>query len=292
MRLHWDWLQPLVTVPYVPALGPVHPLAFGPQLFDDVLSVAGTGCFLPYDKDIRWGGTKHEQVLVADIVHNPERTLIPTLSTRGSGAIKVHVYGSHPDARREAVDLTAKLSATHGVARGRIVWFHAPDTDPPADSASRTRIQLREFGPLMPTGASDDVMPLTSCAALVQQTFADFADKLSGDGFGFLYDRMKVSDVGPVLVTLADGRVAGVIGPMVTMPDSDGRVQLLPQYFAVLPEQRGRGHGRALWRAAMHWGNTNAAAYQVLQTVLDGPSDRLCRAEGLTDLGTISAAPV
>ncbi|HWU08814.1 MAG TPA: GNAT family N-acetyltransferase, partial [Streptomyces sp.] len=59
----------------------------------------------------------------------------------------------------------------------------------------------------------------------------------------------------------------------------------LPQYFAVLPETRGQGLGRVLWRAAMHWGQTHGAAYQLLQTEVDGPSDHLCQTEGLTSLG-------
>lgn len=47
-------------------------------------------------------------------------------------------------------------------------------------------------------------------------------------------------------------------------PDAIGAAQLLPQYFAVLPESRSRGLGRVLWRAAIHWGQTHGAAYQVL----------------------------
>ncbi|MFE4601114.1 GNAT family N-acetyltransferase [Kitasatospora indigofera] len=36
------------------------------------------------------------------------------------------------------------------------------------------------------------------------------------------------------------------------MPDPAGRTRLLPQYFGVLPDHRGHGHGWALWQAAMH----------------------------------------
>ncbi|MFD7736309.1 GNAT family N-acetyltransferase, partial [Kitasatospora phosalacinea] len=122
-------------------------------------------------------------------------------------------------------------------------------------------------------------------------TFADFADRLAGDGFAFLHSRMQTGAVGPVLVAVADdGRVVGAIGPLETVPDPAGRTRLLPQYFGVLPDRRGRGHGRALWRAAMHWGHTHDADYQLLQTELGGASDTLCRSEGLIDLGLVHTA--
>ncbi|MFE0817971.1 GNAT family N-acetyltransferase [Streptomyces sp. NPDC058794] len=71
-----------------------------------------------------------------------------------------------------------------------------------------------------------------------------------------------------------------------------GYRQLMPQYFAVLPEVRGHGLGRLLWRAAMHWGQSHAADYQLLQTEVGGASDRLCRAEGLTSLGFVCTRKV
>lgn len=69
-----------------------------------------------------------------------------------------------------------------------------------------------------------------------------------------------------------------------------GAAQLLPQYVAVLPKAHGRGSGRMLWRAAMHRGQVDGAAYQLLQTEIGGASDRLCRAEGLTSLGVTTAS--
>ena len=74
---------------------------------------------------------------------------------------------------------------------------------------------------------------------------------------------------------------------MEIMPDSQGAARLLPQYFGVLPEYRGLGLGRSLWRAAMGWGQQHGAAYQLLQTEVGGASDRLCQSEGLTDLGLV-----
>ncbi|MGW6521347.1 GNAT family N-acetyltransferase [Streptomyces sp. NPDC054962] len=54
------------------------------------------------------------------------------------------------------------------------------------------------------------------------------------------------------------------------------------------PAHRGLGYGRALWRAAMHWGYRHGAAYQLLQTEVGGASDRLCAGEGLTSLGIVN----
>ena len=79
---------------------------------------------------------------------------------------------------------------------------------------------------------------------------------------------------------------------MEIMPDLLGAARLLPQYFGVLPEYRRRGLGRALWRAAMHWGHTHGAAYQILQTEVDGASDTLCQSEGLRTLGFVGKSTV
>jgi GNAT superfamily N-acetyltransferase len=49
------------------------------------------------------------------------------------------------------------------------------------------------------------------------------------------------------------------------MPDSSGTTRLLPQYFGVLPEHRGLGLGRSLWRAAVHLGQQHQAREYVPQ---------------------------
>ncbi|MEU1409601.1 GNAT family N-acetyltransferase [Streptomyces sp. NPDC005728] len=121
----------------------------------------------------------------------------------------------------------------------------------------------------------------------MRASFAAFAEEMKADGFAFLHEQMQTGGVGPVL-TIADGsRILGAIGPMETMSDAASRSQLLPQYFGVLPETRGHGYGRALWRAAMCWGRHHGADYQLLQTEVGGASDRLCTAEGLTVLGYV-----
>ena len=132
MRLRWDWLGPLVTVPLVPTIGPVHPDEVGPGLFSDVISVAGTDRFLVYDKDRRWFDAKAESVLVDDIVHRQHETWLPVLSRRGAGSVTVYVYGGPPDDHQIARQLASELRSTHGAATASVVWFIGPeDPSPP-----------------------------------------------------------------------------------------------------------------------------------------------------------------
>ncbi|GAA3482120.1 hypothetical protein GCM10018966_066520 [Streptomyces yanii] len=127
MRFHWGWIEPVMPVPYVPTLGPVHPDDPVPDLFAAVVETAGTGRFLPYDKDRRWWDTKTEQVLTDAIEHDQRQTLIPTLGERGAGAVKVHVYGAAPHSVSAGADLARKLAPAQGVAKARVVWFLGPD---------------------------------------------------------------------------------------------------------------------------------------------------------------------
>ncbi|MEU1409602.1 hypothetical protein ABZ471_46625 [Streptomyces sp. NPDC005728] len=121
MRFHWDWIHPVLPVPYVPTLGPVHPEAPLPDLFRAVCEVAGTGEFLPYDKDRRWSTVKAEQILTGDIQHTEQQTLVPTMTERGGRTVKVHVFGQQPDSLTSGAALAVKLAVVHGAARARII---------------------------------------------------------------------------------------------------------------------------------------------------------------------------
>jgi len=273
-----------MPVPYVPTLGPVRQGDPIPGLLEAVLDIAGTGRFLPYDKDRRWSARKAERILVDAIEHDQRQTLVPTLTERGAGVVKVHVHGAALDSLSVGADLARKLAAVHGTARARVVWFLGPE-QPEAYAQGGTRVQLKDFaeGPgHAPGGQVYEAKQLHEGSG-----FAEFAEQMAADGFAFLYQRMQAGTVGPVLTVLHDGRVAGAIGPMETMADAIGAARLLPQYFGVLPQYRGHGYGRALWRAAMHWGHRHSAAYQLLQTEVGGASDRLCTTEGLTSLGFV-----
>lgn len=277
-----------MPVPYVPTLGPVHPGSPFPDLFDAVVEAAGTDRFLPHDKDRRWSDRKSEQVLVDAIQHHQRQTLVPTLVDRGARTVRVHAYTSVPESLAAASDLARHLAHVHGAARARVVSFLAPG-QPDELAQGGVRVQLRDLtaGP----GPVPGIPVQDSRQSPAGAGFGVFAAAMAADGFAFLHERMRAGKTGPVLTVVHEGQVAGVIGPMETMPDATGTLRLLPQYFGVLPQYRGRGCGRALWRAAMHWGHEHGAAYQILQTEVDAASDRLCVAEGLASLGVILQTP-
>ncbi|MEW2095176.1 GNAT family N-acetyltransferase [Streptomyces sp. NPDC012485] len=289
MLFRWDWLRPVLTAPVVPTLGPVHPHALTVDLFEATLvAAAAERHFLPYDKDRRWGTEKQEAVLADDVVHHPDRTLIPTLLTRGGGAVKVFAYGHRGDVLDQAAELAAKLAAVHGAATARVVRPLGPETPHPRG----VRIQLQDFTARCYPSSVGPVRRLEDWPLSVRGTFTTFARTMAADGFVFLDRQMKVKGCGPVLVAVLEDRVVGAIGPMEIGPDPTGMAQLMPQYFAVDPDARGRGLGRHLWRAAMRWGKVHGAAYQLLQTEVGRASDHLCRSEGLTTLGFLHALTV
>ncbi|MGW6454840.1 GNAT family N-acetyltransferase [Streptomyces sp. NPDC055078] len=282
MFFRWDWLRPVLTAPIVPTLGPVHPHTLTVDLFEDTLRAAVTDrSFLHYDKDRRWSSEKDETVLSSDVVHQPDHTLIPTLNRRGRGTVKVFAYGHHGSIVDEAAELAVKLAAVHDARRARVVRPLGPETGYPRG----TRIQMKDFTACPCLDLGGPVRPVTDWPTAVQETFAPFATAMAADGLAFLHVQMQAGRCGPVLAAAVEDRIVGAIGPMEVRPDAIGCPQLMPQYFAVLPDARGQGLGRALWRAAMHWGQSHGAAYQLLQTEVGGPSDRLCQADGLTSLG-------
>ncbi|MFF3497322.1 GNAT family N-acetyltransferase [Streptomyces sp. NPDC002795] len=290
MHFEWGWIEPVMPVPYVPTLGPVRPQDPIPDLFEAVVETAGTGRFLPYDKDRRWSETKAERLLVHGIEHNVHRTLMPTFLERGTGTVKVHVYGTGHSSLSAGADLAGRLAPVHGAGKARVVWFRGPDESEDRAHSGGTRVQLKGFaaGP----GVPPQVLVQDSKELSDEAGFDVFAEEMAADGFAFLHEQMQAGAVGPVLTVLHDGRVAGAIGPMETMTDATGALRLLPQYFGVLPQYRGHGYGRALWRAAMQWGHHQGAEYQLLQTEVGGASDRLCITEGLRSLGFVNQMSV
>ncbi|MFJ5739516.1 GNAT family N-acetyltransferase [Streptomyces microflavus] len=115
-----------------------------------------------------------------------------------------------------------------------------------------TRIHLKDFTTGQCPAPDNLVPPVTDWPTAVRETFAPFAKAMASDGLAFLHTQMRAGSCGPVLSAADKGCIVGAIGPMEVRADAIGCPQLIPQHFAVLPEARGRGLGRALWRAAMY----------------------------------------
>ncbi|MFE3269944.1 hypothetical protein [Streptomyces sp. NPDC059215] len=194
MRFRWDWLEPVMPVPYVSTLGPVHPGTPILDLFAAVVEAAGTDRFLPHDKDRRWSDRKTEQVLVDAIHHDRRRTLVPTLQDRGTRTVRVHAYTSDPESLAAASCLARQLARVHGAVRARVVSFLAPGQSE-ALARGGIRVQLKDFtagpgpAPGLPVQESHRLPPGAG--------FGNFADAMAADGFAFLYERMRVGKTGP-----------------------------------------------------------------------------------------------
>ncbi|MFJ8815171.1 GNAT family N-acetyltransferase [Amycolatopsis thermoflava] len=286
MRLRADWLSRVVTVPYLPILGPVHPDQCTGETFAEVLAASRAGVALPYDKDRRWSPVKTGTALVDEITHCPDHTIVPVLTRRGDGCtVKTLFYGRSPDldTLRAA---TRRWRTTYRAAHGRVIWFSTN----PADPENHTRILLKNFtGPPTTTIERPAVTNLDDCTPEVTATFPAFAAAMAEHGFDFLRRRREAGHRdGPILIAQAKRRIVGAIGPLTITPDRSGRRTLLPQYFGVLPEHRSHGYGRALWHAVERWAVHHGAHYQLLQTRVGGTSDRLFQSEGLQTLGFLN----
>lgn len=202
---------------------------------------------------------------------------IPTVSTRAGNLLKVYCYAPDEPHLNEIADWLHTWSSLFEAEAGRIIWFG----DIPAGSKNHLLLKTfseqdkRSYGP---------VMNLTDCDAA--DTFSNFAEQLRVDGFAFLHQRMKAGFLdGPILVAVDDRRIVGAIGPLGILLDPIGTPTQPPQYFAVHPDYRNRGHGRALWRAAMAWGFQHGAVYKVLQAASGSAAERLYISEDLSTLG-------
>lgn len=257
------------------------------DLFNAVVDVANTGRFLPCDKDQRWFAKKDERVLSGEILHSSDRTVIPSVSLRGQGLVRIYHYGAVPD-RREASEWGQKLAVTHGARGGaKLIWCDQN----PQDAKGRLMAKALSYAD---SKEISGVIELHNCQ--VADTFKDFAEdshRAGEGGFLFLHQRMLTGqNDGTVLVAVENSRIVGAVGPLSTMTDAVGICFQPPQYFTVLPRFRGRGHGRRLWQASMAWGKAHGATYKVLQAACGSAAETLYLSEGMASLGYLHEAKV
>ncbi|WP_198345806.1 N-acetyltransferase [Nocardiopsis gilva] len=210
-------------VPYVPTLGPVHPDAITPacggsrrQQRHRPVPPARPGRPL--------GGAKDGQILTGHIEAASGRVMVPTLLGRGHGLLTAHHYG--PLDVDQALEDAGKLAADQGAAEARIFWLAR---EPHPEAGRCRRILLKTFRDVEPPPEPGRVLTLHTASAGVRGTWPGFAAAMAHTGFAALGDRMRAGGTDePVLVTVAEGRIVGAIGPMATLPDPLGRLRLLP----------------------------------------------------------------
>lgn len=282
--LNAEWLSRTITVPYLPTLGPVHPDTDLAALLNAVHTVE-PGVFLPYDKMRRWYPAKDEHVLPELTEHTERHTRVITINRRGAGSLRLHHYASEAPSLVEARETAGKLAAGHGTATATVIWTQQ---HPPRPPATATRVWLAPTAEHTAT-PSVEIVELEACPQRIRDTFTQFALSCGDAGMTAFEQRVVAAGcpIGPILTAIARDRVIGAIGPMETQLDPHQRTQLLPQYFAVLPEHRRAGAGRALWQAAQRWGRAAGAAYQLLQTTAGSPADQLYRSTGCHNLGIV-----
>jgi GNAT superfamily N-acetyltransferase len=281
VRFREDWLAAVLRVPYVPTLRAVHPAAATAATFDAVMSVAGTGRFLPCDPHARWYEVKDEEILVGEVVHEPALTVIPALSTRGGGVLDVYWYAQEPPAMDWVTRRAAGWRAVCGASTARVTWFQ----DHP--QGARFRVLLKTFGPVDHRPRAPRVTELRESTAAA--TWPAFAQELAHEGLAFLDERLTAGTVtGPVLACAEDGQIVGVAGPQNVMTDAAGQPFAASQYFIVHPGRRRQGYGKALWQAAMSWQQASGAMFKLIQVSLaDPPAEQFYLAQGLASLGYI-----
>jgi GNAT superfamily N-acetyltransferase len=200
---------------------------------------------------------------------------------RGGGSVKLYYYAAHEPDLIALQQFGERIAADHGaVAGSRVVWF----SERPGQA--RGRIMVKRFSADDDRASRDGVHDLAGCP--VPDTFGAFADEVGPEGFSFLYQRLKAGHQdGPILVTVADDRIVGGLGPLSTVAGPDGRTIQQPAYFAVHPDYRGRGYGRTLWRASMAWGRTHGADVKILQAAPGSAAEALYVSEGLETYGYV-----
>ena len=84
---------------------------------------------------------KDEQVIPGEIIHGPALTVIPALSMRGQGTLKIYHYSRNPPIMEQVSEWVAKWRATYGARSARVIWTQ----DHPV--GARTRLMLKTYTP-------------------------------------------------------------------------------------------------------------------------------------------------
>ncbi len=275
-------LQKLITTPYVPLLGPVHPDLIDEQLLANVFLAGDADELLPFDKDRRWYISKPAIILSDHIYRSVTGMIVPVLS-KGLERVKLLCYGeADQDDFNSCVEGVRSL---HPMCQITIVSFAPVAT--PVDNASI--LFLKRFSEIDSRSGNATVEQISVTEA---GSLASLADDAENSGFGFLARQYGERELGPTFVIRDNGLVVAAVGPIDTMPDSAGQLLCLPPYVGVASNYRGRGLGSLVWRAAMSYASVKGATYLLLQSEAGQASEYFYESQGLVGLGAVISRPI
>jgi hypothetical protein len=128
-------------------------------------------------------------------------------------------------------------------------------------------------------------------APAVRATFDAFAEAMTRDGFAFLRDRMAAGDVtGPSWSPSTPAAWSGRSAPWRSCPTRGPLPGCCRSTSACCARPAAAATAGRCGARPCTGATPNGAAYQLLQTELGGPSERICLSEGLSTLGFVTTA--
>lgn len=275
-------LLSLITVPYLPLLGPAHPDCLDEALVADIFRAGATNGLLPYDKDRRWFTKKPAMILFDAIYRNPLGMIIPVIA-HDMQRIRLLCYGEIPT---DALDnCTESIRKPYPDYQMTALSF-AVTAESGEDAAI---IFLKRF-----TGS--DVQPEDPTVKWIDagnaSDLASLSEESENSGFGFLSTEYGARQLGPTFVICDQGQVVAAVGPIDTLLDSAGQSYCLPPYVGVASKYRGQGLGTRVWKAAMSNAATDGATYLMLQAEAGQAAESFYVRQGLMKLGAVITRPV
>lgn len=263
-----NYLGDIISVPYLPVLGPVHPREVSQKLLAEIEASSRSGVLLPYDKSRRWYKEPTERITTIHKAQDSKNMTIATTTKRGE---RHYFYGN-----------VAPADAT-----GTIITFSREPLAPDPDEGCSV-IFLDEYEHKMTQYPDEHIRYAHELHSDQIAQLLMLSDPASRGGFEMLIrDNLISSHEAPTLIYVDNGEVLGALGPLNILKDSRGIERILPCYFAVKSSARRQGVGAALWQAMRSWAYDHRARYKLLQAEYGSPAEHFYRRQDLRCLGYV-----
>ena len=280
---------------YLPGLGPVYssgePLD---KVLIDILDNAEVENFLDYDKNKRWYKKKQERIVISQITYGDDWLCVPTFNAQG-GQLKIHFYSDKAlDATK--LDMLSGNCEKHkqeGETRScSILSFIRPSAD----------AIIKQYNIYLKTISETDQLPVrlkeifyyNELNDKIKATFALLGEEPEMDGFSFLNEQLvrNADFQSSIACLIRDDAVIGAIGPLDVFEDGFGMRWLLPPYFGVKEQFRGKDCGERLWKEAVSHAFIQGARYTLVQNAPNSLAAQFYEKQGLEKAGEVYVSNV